>query len=236
MSNQNLEILGLSRLRKAILLGIITSIIEAFLLLSSTSIISLNPQQITPIYGSSSSLSPFNGSMLFLYGILGSLIIDGIVYIIYLILIRYGFKSLAKVKPIVKIGYTGTTLFLVSIILYIIAFILMALYGLSYLSASGNINGNSTGFSPFRNVGLVLVGLGLIGLGGLIGFIAFILIIVGFYRIGSIYNVGLLKVGAILLIIPIANIISPFLLYFGLGDAMNRALSFPSMPPPPPPY
>ncbi|WP_054837221.1 DUF973 family protein [Metallosphaera hakonensis] len=48
------------------------------------------------------------------------------------------------------------------------------------------------------------------------------MVIIGLFKVGSIYGEGLIKVGAILTIIPYLNLVAPFLLIFGLGNAIRK--------------
>lgn len=146
-------------------------------------------------------------------GILGAIaalvIIGAILGILGLLNIRSGFRTLNSLGKDVGIGYTGTTLYLVSLILVLIGAILT----------------------------IVLVGIFIVALGEILLLIANILIGVGFYKVGEIYNESLTKVGGILAAIPIGivSFIGYILVYIGLGkirpmSIMSAVQMLPSQP------
>ena len=127
-------------------------------------------------------------------GIVIGLIIVAIIGVIAGIIgiwnIKDGFKILRNLGKDVGIGYVGAVLYIVALILIMIG------------------------------VSLVLIG-GVFAVifGAIVEIVSNILIGIGFYKVGEIYNEGITKIGGILVAIPV-NIISfigYILVYIGLG-------------------
>jgi hypothetical protein len=68
------------------------------------------------------------------------------------------------------------------------------------------------------------------GLGGLLLLIGGIGMLIGIYRLGTRFDVGLFKAGAILLIFPILSLIGVILIYVGTSDARTKVESVPRAP------
>jgi hypothetical protein len=127
-----------------------------------------------------------------------------------LLFMRSGFKILKGINARYGIGVMGTTLEIIGGILVGIGVIL--LIGVVLAAYSASTTGSSAVGYGLSSIGI----LGLIGIGAIIAFVGVILTMVGFWRIGSDYNDGTIKVGAILYFI--INIIGVILLYFGLKE------------------
>ncbi|HUC38894.1 MAG TPA: DUF973 family protein [Candidatus Acidoferrum sp.] len=170
------------------------------------------------VVGSFSGLSPaLSGASLgatpspsALVPYLAILVVGGIIALVALITMRSGFKMMASSNNTYGIGATGTLLQLIGIIFVVIAVILLIV---TYLSAS---SASSVGGAALTVLGGSAASLGLIGLGGLLGFIGAILVLIGFWRIGSSFNNTLIKVGAIFFIL--FSLLGVILLYLGLRD------------------
>ena len=107
-----------------------------------------------------------------------------------------GFSTLREVSPEVGIGRTGSILVLVASILLIISVIALfaGAFGLALLSP----------------------------LAMLLYFIGVILLAIGFYRVGSKYDEGLVKIGGILLIFGPLAFIGAILNFVGLGSIIRK--------------
>ena len=173
------------------ILGIIAMLVLGF----ATSLSLLN------LLSSLSATSIISSIMQFLTGAIVSLAIYGVaivLYIVGLIKVRGGFKILAQEGKNVGVGYTGTSLIFISLILFVLAIVLSIIhvYFLPFLSA-------------------------LIYVSAILGIIGYILTNIGFYRVGSEYNEGTVKTGGILatiFIIPILPFIGYIMIYVGLGN------------------
>ena len=135
-----------------------------------------------------------------------------IVAIVGVLLMRKGFGALAASGLNVGIGRTGATAVLIGFILMLIgAFLPTVAVGtlphvtprevLPFLQASHNIQ----------------------DLGGVIVLVGIILLAIGFYKLGSIYNNGLVKWGGILSIF--LGFIGYILVYIGLGSVIRNLSS-----------
>ena len=135
-------------------------------------------------------------------------IIVMVLAIVALFFIRSGFSALASNNRKYGIGATGALIELVGAILFIVA------VGVIIASVAAATTG---GFGAA--IGGGLAGLAFFGIGGILGFVGTIMLVVGFYRIGSDYNSTAVKVGAIFYIL--FSLIGVILLYVGLKDAQR---------------
>jgi len=174
------EFEGINKLRKGTLLLILVPLLIGFIaLILGASLFSIaTPGAVSAALGAVGAL-------------VAVIVIGAILGIIGLLNIRGGFRILNSLGRDVGIGYTGTTLYLVSLILILIGAILT----------------------------IVLVGVFIVYLGEVLLIIADILIGVGFYKVGEIYNESTTKIGGILAAIPIGivSFIGLILVYVGLG-------------------
>ncbi|AHC52636.1 hypothetical protein SUSAZ_09945 [Sulfolobus acidocaldarius SUSAZ] len=141
----------------------------------------------------------FSSVVLITYVALAFYVIPGIVKI------RRGFTNYPKE---VRIGRVGTSLILICILLYMMSF--------GYLVLSLNYIVPSVDFSLFTYSFLLLTLLYTIGQ---------LLLGIGLYRVGRIYRSGLLKVGGVLIAIPVTHFI-PFIGYIlsrlGIEEVMDN--------------
>ncbi|MFP3233665.1 MAG: DUF973 family protein [Sulfolobaceae archaeon] len=119
--------------------------------------------------------------------------------------IRKGFSILNTAGLGTGIGSIGALLILLGPLLEFIGVILLIPAALS-----GNILCSVGSFTGL-NIG-----------GEVIGFIGLILLIIGFYKVGSYFNNGTVKIGSILLILGVIGFI---VLYLGLGSVLNSLKS-----------
>jgi len=130
-----------------------------------------------------------------------------------LVPVDYRFRSPASLSILVVIG---------SVLLLIGFGLLLAGAAGIINSCSGSYNFTNCNNAVGSSVGALLGGFAALGLGGLLAFIGEILVLIGIWRLGTRYNEGLLKVGAIFVIIPFLDIIAPFLIYFGANSALKQ--------------
>ncbi len=133
------------------------------------------------------------------FGSLGILVIVAgvgvVLALVSIILLFRGFRMLKAKSAGIGIGATGILLEIVGVVLGGI------LSSLSSLGAGG----------VYALIGII---------GYIIAFIGAIIVLVGFWRIGSAYDSTLLKVGAVLYLL--ISIVGVILLYIGLGDAIKK--------------
>ena len=122
-------------------------------------------------------------------------IIAGVLGILGILRVRRGFTELRNSGLNVGVGATGAKLILVG-------------YALIVIGAVMSVVG---------------VGTGVILLGEIVEFIGIVLLALGFYNLGSIYNEGLVKWGGILSIV--LGFIGYILVYVGLGNVMRNLSS-----------
>ncbi|BCU67856.1 hypothetical protein HS7_12930 [Sulfolobales archaeon HS-7] len=222
MWNSNNEYNGISKLRFAVILALVSFILIVAALSAGYSILI--------------ALAASGGAPGALAGIgLGTLIAVGVVslasFIIYIIGIfnlRGGFNDLVSAGVSeMGIGSKGALLQIITIIIAIILAILVPVIGFFLLGSyshgpvtPGYAPGvmQPTGILPAISIILTIVEIIL----GIVSFVGGILIGIGFYRVGSRYDDGLTKVGGILYIIPFLNIIGVILLILGLGTIRNK--------------
>jgi hypothetical protein len=119
--------------------------------------------------------------------------------------IRKGFSILNTAGLGTGIGSIGALLILLGPLLVFVGIILLIPAALS-----GNVAGAIASFTGL-NIG-----------GDVIGFIGLILLIIGFYKVGSHFNNGTVKIGSILLILGVIGFI---ILYLGLGSVLDSLKS-----------
>ncbi|QXJ31985.1 DUF973 family protein [Saccharolobus shibatae] len=200
MSQQNTELEGIGKLRGGSLFMILSVLLAAIGILVIIS---------AGVLGGMFSVASGNvggaiaAGIGLLAGIAIVILIGAIIGLVGILRIRSGFSILKSLGRDVGIGETGTTLYLVGLIIIIIGALLT----------------------------FVLIGVPILILGEIIALIGGILIGIGFYRVGEIYNEGLVKIGGILIIIPIdiLNFIGFILAYVGLGRV--RPLPTPTQQP-----
>ncbi|MBB5255056.1 DUF973 family protein [Sulfurisphaera ohwakuensis] len=181
---------------KSIRSGVLFEIITA--LLVGIGIIILLTSGVLTAGLSGSAVGAASGIVGTLIGLVVLIIIGVIIGIVGLLRIRSGFNILKAVGRDVGIGGTGVTLLLVGYILMVIGALLA----------------------------IVFIGIPILFIGAILALIGQILLGIGFYRIGEIYNTGLVKVGGILVVLSIITDLLGFigyiLVYVGLGRVVNN--------------
>ncbi|MGI0133188.1 MAG: DUF973 family protein [Thermoplasmata archaeon] len=147
-----------------------------------------------------------------LYGILGliaaGVLLDVVAFILYTTsfgLLRHvdaGFRAPRALGIVGVIGFLMLALGPTVILLGLLS-------AVSCASAGGG--------TGCVNAGTFVLGAAMILLGAVLSFVGWIGLILGVFRMGSRYGSGLLKVAAILFIVPIASIVAPLLAFVALG-------------------
>ncbi|QIW23943.1 DUF973 family protein [Sulfolobus sp. S-194] len=181
---------------KSVRSGVLFEIITA--LLVGIGIIVLLTSGVLLTGFSGSAVGAASGIVGTLIGLIVLIIIGVVIGIVGLLRIRSGFNILKAVGRDVGIGGTGVTLLLVGYILMVIGAILS----------------------------IVFIGIPILFIGAILALVGQILLGIGFYRIGEIYNTGLVKVGGILVVLSIITDLLGFigyiLVYVGLGKIVNN--------------
>ena len=154
---------GIHKLRLAMLIylvGSILGIIGAF--------VGLLPKLLSP---TSASAALASGTVYLIVLILG--LVLGLVALWFM---RSGFKTARKTDPRFGIGVTGTTLEIIGIIFIGVASVLLIITIAGSVSGAAGLGGARAG---------LFVTLGLIFIGGILAVVGAILVLVGFFRIGS---------------------------------------------------
>lgn len=153
-------------------------------------------------------------------------------FVLVLIGIVFGILSVLKFrsafKALVPVDYRFRSPASLAILVIIGSILILVGFGL-FLGSAANIIGSCTSSYNYttcnnavtNSLGLLLGGLAALAIGGILAFIGEILILIGIWRLGTRYNEGLLKIGAIFVIIPFLDIIAPFLIYFGANSALQ---------------
>ncbi|MGC2033927.1 MAG: DUF973 family protein [Thermoplasmata archaeon] len=144
----------------------------------------------------------------------------------------FGRRCFVLLRPIDSRFSTPASLSLVALVGLAIALIgeivLLALFIQSSGCASELAAPANCGVQGFTTD--TLIALGFAGLGGLLLLIGGIGMLIGIYRLGTRFDVGLFKVGAILLIFPILSLIGVILIYVATSNARTKVESVPRAP------
>jgi hypothetical protein len=154
--------------------------------------------------------------------------------------------TIAIVEEIIGVIAAGAALTLISMILYIVAFntlrklqpgfggpmglsivgllgmlliTLGAVLVLATLVSAVQCASSGSSCVDFASLG---AGVWSILIGALLAFIGWIGLLIGVYRIGKRYDSTLTKVGAIIYIIPLVNIIAPILAFVGIHSIVGK--------------
>jgi hypothetical protein len=177
----------------------------------------------------SGSLGTANGTDVSLDTTLAAAAVGGILTILSMI---FGRRCFVLLRPIDSRFSTPASLSLVALVGLAIALI-GEIVLLALVIQSPGCAG-TTGFASDCEVGAfttgTLVALGFAGLGGLLLLIGGIGMLIGIYRLGTRFDVGLFKVGAILLIFPILSLIGVILIFVGTSNARTKVESVPRSP------
>lgn len=219
--NPEVDSRGLGKLKLGALLsilGLILTMIPAYFLAGSL-------LAVTSLVGSSSSSSTATlaGISTGTFAGMGIAVIAGaILFLISIIEYRHAFGILKESNPSLTSPYSLMKWIYIGFILEVILIPLSLIVILITISIAAR-SSSSGGF-----VGTIAV-IGLIGfislIAGIMSLVGYIGMIMGLYRSGEVFDEGVMKVGAILYIIPYLNIIAPILVYIGAlsaGKQMNK--------------
>ncbi|HZW57081.1 MAG TPA: DUF973 family protein [Nitrososphaerales archaeon] len=173
--------------------------------------------------------------------------IIGFVLGIYAILkARSAFRDLSTLDTAFRTPARLMTSLFVGLGLFVLAFILI-IAGVAVGSLGAVSSSSTSSFTAGPALGLFIGGGVLFVVAGIALLIGVIGMIIGLWRTGERYDNTLIKVGGILYIIPVVDIVAPILVYLGISDVQKRmpvpgasATSRPAgvgsgSPPPPPP-
>ena len=239
------EFEGIGKLRRGVLILIVTTIVFAIaVVIAAASILSeLTSMFFSSVSASNSAIASSASSLSATIGIfIVVFLVLVILYILGYVYIRRGFKILADLGRNVRIGYTGTTLFFISLglaVLSVIIIVIFLLAGISSTASSISNNSSLNAISSSVSSGLstissgIYVGLAVFIIGVIIQLVSSILIGIGFFKVGDEYKEGTTKWGGILFIIgtvlslipssatvligALISFISLILIYVGLG-------------------
>ena len=219
--NPEIDREGLGKLKLGSLLsiiGLILIMVPAYFLAGSILAISSLVSST-----SSSTASTIAGiSAATLAGMGGAAVVGVILFLISIIEYRHAFGVLKESNPSLASPYSLMKWIYIGLILEIIMIPLMLIFMLSILSSADSSSPSSGFIGTIAIVGLI----GVIWLiGGIMSLIGYIGMIMGLYRSGEIFDEGIMRIGAILYIIPYLNIVAPILVYIGTlsaGKAMKN--------------
>ena len=182
----SLEVRALQDLRKGSLYAIIASILSAIAAVIVFASLAVILASLPFASSSSTSPSAAQGSLFALIGPLIGVAILGIIAFVFTILsvvkLRSGFRGLEAVGKDVG-GVTGTTLWIVGMILIIIGIgAILAIVGLILIGLAVRRVGQIYNISDIRNGGI------LIAIGSVIPFLAFIGFILTYVGLGKLLN------------------------------------------------
>jgi hypothetical protein len=181
----------------------------------------------TPFYGlfgtysnpTNAAGSAFALSLTWLYAIIAFAAVALVITFIELILFRQAFRTLATHDPRFSTPATLVLVLLVSLVIIVLAGI--AVFYVLYqaiLCVGTGATLTASCFSVWGLLGIALV-FGIAGIAGLIGYIGLLL---GIWRLGSRYNEGLFKAGAILVIFPLLNLVGAILILVAVRSARTK--------------
>ena len=213
--NPEIDNLGLGKLKLGALLsivGLILTLIPAYFLAGS--LIAVSSLVGSPSSSTTSTLAGISAATL--AGMGGASVVGVILFLISIIEYRHAFGILKESNPSLASPYSVMKWIYIGLILEVILIPLMLILMLAILSSVAS-SSSSGGF-----VGTIVI-FGLIGfislIGGIMALIGYIGMIMGLYRSGEVFDEGIMRVGAILYIIPYLNIVAPILVYIGAHSA-----------------
>jgi hypothetical protein len=139
--------------------------------------------------------------------------------IIELVLYRQAFHTLAPHDTRFSTPSTLVLLAIIGIIIVVLgaAYLLYALYQAVLCAGAGNpLTGTCLSTAS------LLEAVGLIGVAAILAFVGWIGLLIGIWRLGSRYEEGLFKVGAVLLIFPVLNLVAAILILVAARSAREK--------------
>jgi hypothetical protein len=164
-----------------------------------------------------------------LYAAVGLLAAGLIIGVIGYVFFYLGFRQIKRGDA--EFG-APTTLVMIGLIGFLmIALGIVVIVGTVLSAINSDTSSASSGASSLA-IGSILGGFALIGLGGILGLVGVIGLVLGNWRAGSRYQNSLVKVGAIVSILPFASIIGYVLLLVGYVSVGSKLRSGWAPPPP----
>lgn len=149
-------------------------------------------------------------------------IVGLIIGVVVLLRFRAAFRTLVPFDFRFRSPGSLSILAVIGIVLIALGEIISIAVIAGLFSSCSSLNSTACSTAVINDVGGLLGAVAAIGLGALLLLIGGIMVLIGLWRMGTRYNEGLIKVGAILLIIPFADVVAPFLLYFGFKQAEEK--------------
>ncbi len=169
-------------------------------------------------------------------------VVGTIIGILFVLKFRSAFQTLVPVDYRFRSPASLSILLVIGFILIVLGEGVLFATVANIIGQCSNLNTTNCYNAATGAAGALLASLGVLVLGAILALIGGILLLVGIWRLGTRYDDSLLKVGAVLLIIPFLDIAGIFLIYFGVTQAQGRlasagGLSMPGASPPfaPPP-
>ena len=156
-----------------------------------------------------------NLAALSLFSIAGILFIVAlIIEILSIINLRSGFSLLSGMIQDIRVGKTGTTLWIITALLSFLLPVLLVALGIGISFSTGSTLSGIVGatFLVYVIDGVIFV----------LGIIANILVGIAFYKVGSVYRPSTVEVGGVLIATSILAFIGFILTYVGLGEVIRR--------------
>lgn len=148
-------------------------------------------------------------------------VIGYVIAILFILRFRSAFQKLVPVDFRFRSPANLAILAVVGIAIVVLAEILLGVAAIDAINACKGGVYTTCYNAVTGEVGLLLGGLALIVLGAILLLIGGILVLIGIWRMGTRYNSSMLHIGAILLIIPVLNIIGVILVYVGASQALT---------------
>ena len=156
-----------------------------------------------------------NLAALSLFSIAGILFIVAlIIEILGIINLRSGFSLLSGMIQDIRVGKTGTTLWIITALLSFLLPVLLVAIGIGILFSTGS---TLSGIAVATILVYVIDGVIFV-----LGIIANILVGIAFYKVGSVYRSSTVTVGGVLIATSILAFIGFILTYAVLGDVIRR--------------
>lgn len=141
--------------------------------------------------------------------------------IVNILLLRTSFRELVPHDRRFSTPSKLALLAVVGVVLVVIGLYPLLLGAQSFLVCASNTT-NTTLQAQCPGLGEALAGFGLLAVGGIIALVGYIGCLVGIWRFGSRYGNDLFKIGAILLIFPLLNVVGAILILVGASSVRDR--------------
>ncbi len=152
--------------------------------------------------------------------VLIALSVAGVVFeIVEVLLMRDAFQTLKRIDGRFSTPSTLALVLLIAIVLVVVA--ALGIYAELFQAIACAGAGNPIP-SSCVNAGTLLGLIGLVVLFAIVAFVGYVGVLVGIWRLGTRYDEGILKVGAVLLIIPVLNFVGAILVLVGAHSALGR--------------